>query len=91
MERKHVAGEKVIYVDEFGNKRDALITKWWGGASLIPAYVSETGELGCNLVYVTNDPLKTDSYGDQLERATSVVHKSKQIAHGRYYMFTDEV
>jgi hypothetical protein len=39
-----------------------------------------------NLVYVTGDEAKTDPYGRQIERATSVVHKSGQSAHGRYWM-----
>jgi hypothetical protein len=39
-----------------------------------------------NLVYVVGEEDKTDSYGRQIDRATSVPHKSSQTAHGYYYL-----
>jgi hypothetical protein len=43
-----------------------------------------------NLVYVSDDPNKTDQYGRQIERgATSVVHQRNQAAHGRFWRFID--
>lgn len=38
-----------------------------------------------NVVYATGDDAKTDPYGRQIERATSVVHKTLQAAHGMYW------
>jgi len=88
MDRKYEVGASVIYVDPHGVRRNALVTIWWKG---IEAYRSPTDEIGCNVVFVTNDVQKTDSYGSQTERMTSVVHKSKQPAHGNYWCWPDEV
>jgi hypothetical protein len=38
-----------------------------------------------NLVYVSTDEQKTDNYGRQIERRSSVVHKSNQGAPGYYW------
>ena len=75
-------GDHVIYVDAHGQERNALVTIVWAG---IPTYVSESGEPGCNVVIVADDAAKDDPYGRQIERWTSVVHKTKQPAHGNYW------
>lgn len=66
----------VKYVDHSGVEHDALVTSDWRGAN-------EFGAL--NIVYVTNDIQKHDSYGNQIERDTSVPHKSNQTAPGNYW------
>lgn len=38
-----------------------------------------------NLVYVEGDVDKTDSYGRQIVRQTSVTHRTNQSAHGRFW------
>ena len=38
-----------------------------------------------NVVFVTPDDSKTDSYGRQIDRATSVPHRGSQPASGYYY------
>ena len=91
MERNYQIGDHVIFFDSYGKAHKALVTTWWMGPQEIAGYRAENGEPGCNLIYVSDDPLKTDSYGAQIERATSVVHKSKQNAHGFKYCFPDEV
>lgn len=91
MNREYKTGQYVIYVDSFGNKHDALITQWWHGPDTIESYLSEYGDPGCNVVYVVKDELKTDTYGRQINRETSVVHRSKQPAHGSYYVWPDEL
>lgn len=88
MEKQFKPGQHVVYVDQYGKPHDALVTIWWHD---ITAYKSETGMPGCNVVFVTSDPLKTDTYGTQIERETSVIHKSAQPAHGRYWCFADEL
>lgn len=87
MERKYTEGQVVVYVDEYGKAHNALVTIWWG--------LDHLGEPGltvpcCNVVYVSGDPKKDDTYGRQIERATSVVHRSSQPAHGSYYRWPDE-
>lgn len=90
MERKYEIGQHVIFFDAYGKPHKAIVTIWCM-AHQVPAYQSETGEPGCNLVYVSDDALKEDSYGRQIERATSVVHTSKQNAHGFKWCWPDEL
>src|SRR5262249_23597005 len=76
-------GDVVIYHDPKGHPHNALVLVNWGR----PGDVTEPL---LNLVYVSDDESKTDSYGRQIERdATSVPHKSYG-AHGRYWRRSDE-
>ena len=68
-------GEVVSYADEYGEKVNALVTAVHGSGD----------SPSINLVFVTEDEAKVDSYGRQIDRATSVVHHSNQAAHGRYW------
>jgi hypothetical protein len=77
MSRKLEVGSSVLYFDEFSKEHAAVVTAVW------PQMMN--GESGCNLVYVSGDETKTDPYGRQIERATSVVHGSSQPASGRYW------
>jgi hypothetical protein len=88
MERKYEVGASVVYVDPQGKAHNALVNIWWTGVN---AYYSDGKEPGCNLLWISSDPLKTDTYGQQIERATSVVHKSFQPAHGNFWCWPDEV
>lgn len=65
-------GEAVVYVDTFKQEHLALVTSVFSG-------MSDTAD-GCNLVYVSGDSTKTDTYGRQLERACSVPHISSNPA-----------
>jgi len=69
-------GEIVTYFDEYGRPHPALVTRIWGDT---------LGECSINLVYVVDDPKQLDQYGRQTVHATSVVQKTAQSAHGRYY------
>lgn len=69
-------GAQVKYVDEFGVTHDALLT-----AIHSPKCV--------NVVYVSKDVNKRDSYGQQVERDSSVIHASAEgRAHGRFFYYT---
>ena len=87
MEKTHDRDSHIIYVDPKGVAHAALVTIWWkkGHCS------TEQSEPGCNLIYVTGDESKKDPYGHQIERATSVVHRSYQPAAGNYWKWPDEV
>lgn len=76
-------GSHVIYVDEFGKRHHALVTQKWG-----PPHDASKGvpAPSLNLVHVDGDTAKSDQYGRQISRPTSVVHKSNQNAHGRYWI-----
>lgn len=84
METKRVpqVGEAVKYLDELRNWRDALITAPWSATCV-------------NLVVVSADESKQDSYGRQVERETSQMHQSAQVdgegfVVGRVWRFPDE-
>jgi hypothetical protein len=65
-------GDGVAYVDEFGVERAALVTNVFSATCV-------------NLVLVSGDESQGDSYGRQIKRETSQVHKSIQTAPGRYW------
>jgi hypothetical protein len=73
-------GDHVIYGDEFGVEHDAIVTNVFGTDPWS----------ACNVVYASGDESKSDPYGRQIERATSVVHRSVQPAHGRYWRFDEK-
>ena len=66
-----VIGQTVVFVDAHGMGHPALITAVHGSAG-------PNWQPSINLVFVTNDESKTDPYGRQIERHTSVVHKAMQ-------------
>jgi hypothetical protein len=75
-ERKPVPGDAVVYHDEVGSPHSALCTTDWG--------------MCINVLFVSADNAKTDQYGRQIERQSSVSH-AKHAAHGRYWRWPDEV
>lgn len=84
MEKQLDIGDTVIYVDPQRVAHNALVTTVW------PQMAGGGGEPGCNLLYVHEDPARDDPYGRQIERATSVVHKSWQPAGGNFWCRPDE-
>lgn len=77
MDRKVGVGDNVIWVDPVARPFKALVTAVWGPTCI-------------NVVLVSGDKAKEDSYGRQIERQTSQSHKSVTPAHGNYWMFPDE-
>lgn len=71
-------GDVVTLTDPFGVEHNALVTTVFDN-------MSGGGMPGVNVVIVSGDPANGDPYGRQTERATSVVHKSAQPAHGNYW------
>jgi len=74
---KPETGMFVLYVDEDGQSRNALITAVHGEG--------ETPSI--NLVVVSKDSNQTDTYGRKIERETSQPHRVNQSAKGRYWIF----
>lgn len=68
-------GDVVIYRDETGVDHSALVTVVHGN----------TAQSCINVAYLSADESKRDSYGRQVERASSVQRKSDYTAHGRYF------
>jgi hypothetical protein len=71
-------GETVIFVDSVGKEFPALVTNEFG------AWGPEN-EPSINVVYISDDSARTDNFGRQLIRSTSVVHQSNQFAPGNYW------
>jgi hypothetical protein len=71
------SGDAIKFVDENRREHDALITCVHSQSCI-------------NLVYVTKDELKSDPYGQQIERMTSVMNK-EQNSFGNYWKRLDQV
>lgn len=76
---KLTMGQVVLFVSEKGEKIHALVTFVFHGMS---------GKSdGCNLVFVTTDPARQDSFGAQIERKTSVPHRTGTPAPGYFWQY----
>ncbi len=71
-------GAPVTFVDRVGIERPAIVTAVWGPSD-------GPRKPSINVVIVSNDESKTDGYGRQIERETSVPHQNEQAAHGYYW------
>lgn len=85
-ERTLSIGDHVVFVDSRGVKHNALVTHVWGQGT-----ASQGGsQPGCNLVYVDSEESKTDPYGRQIGRSTSVVHVEAQPAKANCWAYPNE-
>lgn len=71
-------GQHVVYVDALSVAHGALVTGGPEQATWQPVF----GVPWCNVVFVDPDPSRTDSYGRQVSRQTSLTHVSRQTAPG---------
>ena len=76
-QRKPQLGEVVVFVDPVGLAHPALVTATWGEKSV-------------NVVFVSMDANKSDTFGRQIERNTSCLHQSLQSAHGNYWRYPQD-
>ena len=83
--REVKVGDHVIWVDPLSQPHDAIVTAVWGAYN-----PDDPLSPGINLVLVSADESKTDSYGRQIERETSQVHVSRQPAPGAYWCRPNE-
>lgn len=86
MERKLEVGCSLIYIDPLREKHVSVVTAVWKNEypNDPSGFNPPEGAIrdGVNLVYVSSDPQKMDTYGRQIERQTSIVHRSMQPAPG---------
>lgn len=73
---KPQVGDVVIYTDEVGVEHNALVTIYFGG---------ERPDGALNCTFLSSDAAKSDPYGRQIERASSVSRQSEHTAHGRHW------
>ena len=76
-----VKGDVVMYVDRVGRKQPALVTNVFDYATANGPAPFPT----VNLALISQDEAREDSYGRQLERETSIVHKTNTTAPGFYW------
>lgn len=76
-ERDVSVGDQIVYHNPVGVPHRALVTAVWTKSFV-------------NVVIVSSDEGKTDVYGRQIERVTSLSHKSAMPVHGNYWRFDDE-
>lgn len=76
-------GDPIIFVDPRGKRRPALITMNWD-------YDGKDQHPCINLVFIHDDENRDDTYGRQIDRETSVTHKSAVKAHGNFWMYGDD-
>lgn len=76
-ERKVEVGSVVVWHDSTGNPHNAVVTAVWSQVCI-------------NLVFVSSDESKQDSYGRQIERATSCGYKNQFQVHGFYWRWPDD-
>lgn len=72
-------GQHVIFCDEHGVDRDALVTAVWG-----ERWFDGAGPT-INLVAIDTNDGAQDSYGRQRDLRTSVVHQANTTAPGMYW------
>lgn len=77
MDKPLEIGDHVMFVDPVAKPHNALVTAVWGPTCI-------------NVVLMNDDPNSQDVYGRQVERKTSVSHKSLTPAHGNYWMLPGE-
>jgi len=58
-------GDSVTFIDSLRNEHRALVSAVWSPTCI-------------NIIFVSDDANKTDTYGRQIERMTSLMHKSLQ-------------
>lgn len=85
VERRHPAvGVAVVFVDERGEERWALVTAVWGPAD-------SPSSPAVNLCLVSSDEDEVNPAGRALTWRTSIVHRSLQAAPGNYWRWPEEV
>lgn len=73
-------GQAVKVVDEYGRLHDGLVTNVWGNGPHTCA----------NVLFMSPNEDKNDSYGRQPERLASCSHRDSGSAHGRYWYVTGD-
>lgn len=81
MDQELKVGDAIVFIDEHRQSHEALVTKVWVSVGNMP---------GVNLVFVVNDESKTDNYGRQIDRRTSIVHLSQQPARASCWAWLGE-
>jgi hypothetical protein len=75
--REPKVGDAIVFHDSKNRPHNALVTVIYS--------------TGCvNAVYVSGDETRQDSYGRQIERTATCMHKSINTVHGNYWRWESE-
>jgi len=77
MEREIHIGDMVVFHDPKGDPHNSFVTAVWSAHCI-------------NVVFVSTDENRTDQFGRQIERESSVEHASILGVHGNCWRFPDE-
>jgi hypothetical protein len=86
MERAFKIGCRVFFFDSQRQPHEAIVTNWFHGGpdgQTLEEYAQKPGYTPnwlpcCNVVWVSSDTSKSDNYGRQIERNTSVAYGRSQ-------------
>lgn len=82
-------GDHIIYVDRVGRQQNALVTAVWGQYE-DGRFVDDRGPT-INLLFISLNEAKRDDFGRQMERETSVAHKTNSTAPGFFWALPGEM
>ena len=86
--REVEVGQHVIFVDEDRGRHHALVVAVWGETVVHDRGISYPT---LNLVYVSSDESKTDQYGRQIERVSSITPIEGSMAPGFCWLFEEDL
>ncbi len=79
MEKKLEVGAAIVFITPDRVRVNALVEVVHCGKPTVEEHLALYGNLPCiNLLFLSPDPAKTDQYGRQKERASSVSHGKVQ-------------
>ena len=97
-ERQPKIGEAVIFFDQFGIEHHALLTNVFGERRITKfkehgteTLIEQVTNPCVNVLMVSPDTKREDSYGRQIERQTSCSHFSSSSAWGMFYCLPEEI
>lgn len=92
MGQKLEVGAAVVFITLNRQRVNALVEVVHAGAPTADEHKAKYGTWPCvNLLFLSPDPAKTDPYGRQKERASSVMHGLQQgIPRGYCWLWPDE-
>jgi hypothetical protein len=90
--KKFAVGQPVVFIDSIRRRIPALIQCIHGEAYVDGGDKGKTHYPCVNIVFISQDPNRTDNYGRQIEHVTSISHHANQHpCVGFCWHFPDEV
>ena len=93
LDKQVQVGEQVVYFDEFGREHNALVTAVWGERTetFKDDELIDTSEPSLNVIFISPDERRSDTYGRQVERRSSCMSVKYQAAYGNCYCLPEQL